>query len=114
MVSPQDVPAVLGSLCWVRLAQDRIAEAVATGQDAVSRYQAMQSCAFFRTAFVLLGHAEALEAAGDHTAACTAIGASRARLLEVAERVADPDYRTAFLEAVPENARTLALASAWL
>jgi hypothetical protein len=32
----------------------------------------------------------------------------------IADRIADPDYRASFLDQVPENARTLALAAAWL
>jgi hypothetical protein len=35
--------------------------------------------------------------------------------LDGAEReIPDPDYKASFLERVPENARTLALAGAWL
>jgi hypothetical protein len=32
----------------------------------------------------------------------------------IADKIAEPGYRTSFLEAVPENARTLTLARAWL
>jgi hypothetical protein len=32
----------------------------------------------------------------------------------IAERIGDPAYRRSFLDEVPENARTLALARAWL
>jgi hypothetical protein len=74
----------------------------------------MGSCGGFRVAFVRLAHAEALAAAGDQPAACAAITVARARLLAIADRIPDPDYRKSFLEEVPENARTLALASLWL
>jgi gamma-glutamyltranspeptidase/glutathione hydrolase len=43
-----------------------------------------------------------------------AIADARARLLTTAGRIGDPAYRRSFLEDVPENARTLALAHAWL
>jgi len=32
----------------------------------------------------------------------------------IADKIPDPGYRASFLEHVPENARTLALAAAWL
>jgi tetratricopeptide (TPR) repeat protein len=114
MLAPQDSPAVLTTLCRVRLAQGRIAEALTTAEDAFARYNAMRTCSSFRAAFVLLARAEALEAAGDHAAARAAIGVARERLLAIADRIHDPGYRKCFLEDVPENARTLALASLWL
>ena len=43
-----------------------------------------------------------------------AIARARAYLLAVADRIADPSYRASFLDQVPENARILALARAWL
>jgi tetratricopeptide (TPR) repeat protein len=113
MMAPHDSPAVLSTLCFVNLAQGRVAEALTTAEDAFARYNAMRTCAFFRVAFVLLAHAEALEAAGDHAAARAAIRAARVRLLAIADRIHDPDYRKSFLEDAPENARTLALASRW-
>ena len=68
----------------------------------------------FRGAFVRLAHAEALHATGAHDAARHAIADARARLYTIAAKIADPDYQTSFLAHVPENARTLALAHAWL
>jgi len=112
MMAPHDFPAVLGTLCFVRLAQGRLAEALAAAEDAFARYNAMRTCAFFRAAFVRLAHAEALEAAGDHAAARAAIAVARERLLAIAEQLPDPAHRRGFLD-VPENARTLVLAAAW-
>ena len=63
---------------------------------------------------IRLAHAEALHATGAHDAARRAIADARARLYTIADKIADPTYKTSFLEDVPENARTLALASAWL
>jgi eukaryotic-like serine/threonine-protein kinase len=107
-------PGVLGSLAALRLAQGRAAEALAAVEDAVGRCEVMGGCGMFRGAFVRLAHAEALHATGAHEAARRAIGAARDRLVTTAGRIADPVYRQSFLEAVPANARTLALARAWL
>ncbi|HEX7838769.1 MAG TPA: hypothetical protein VF469_14935, partial [Kofleriaceae bacterium] len=51
---------------------------------------------------------------GAHDAASRAIADARARLLAIADKIADPAYRASFLAHVPENARTLARAAAWL
>ncbi|HEX7837055.1 MAG TPA: hypothetical protein VF469_06300, partial [Kofleriaceae bacterium] len=95
------------------LAQGRAGEALAATEEAMARYTAM-GCSMFRGAFVRLAHAEALHATGAHDAARAAIAQARAYLRAVADKIADPGYRVSFLEQVPENARTLALASAWL
>jgi hypothetical protein len=74
----------------------------------------MGACGMFRGAFVRLAHAEALQAAGDADAARRAIEAARARLFAIAAKIPEPDYRRAFLDDVPEHARTLTLARTWL
>jgi tetratricopeptide (TPR) repeat protein len=112
MAMPLDHPGVLATLSALRVAQGRADEALAAAQDAMSRCQAMGGCGMFRGAFVRLAHAEALRATGAHDAARRAIADARARLLAIADKIADPAYRTSFLEHVPENARTLALAAA--
>ncbi len=53
----------------------------------------------------------ALEAAGDVEGARAAVGEARRRLLERADRINDPRLRRSFLDHIPENARTLALAA---
>jgi hypothetical protein len=107
-------PGMLGTLAALRLAQGRAAEALATAADAVAQCTAMGGCGLFRRAFLLLVHAEALHATAAHDAARDAIGAARARLHAIAARISDPGYQQSFLEQVPENARTLARARAWL
>jgi len=114
MVSPHDSPGALSTLCRIRLAQGRVAEALGAADEAMAKYNAMDSCGFFRVAFVHLARAEALEAAGDHTAAHAAIRVARERVLATADRIHDPRYRKSFLEDAPDNARILTLASAWL
>jgi eukaryotic-like serine/threonine-protein kinase len=111
---PFERPGVLGTLAVLRLAQGRTAEALAAAEDAAGRCAAMGGCGMYRGAFVRLVHAEAQHAAGAHAAARDAIAAARAHLVATADRIADPAYRRSFLEDVPENARTLALAREWL
>ncbi|HWO22987.1 MAG TPA: protein kinase [Kofleriaceae bacterium] len=111
---PIEQPGALATLSAIRLAQGRAEEARAAAEDAVSRCEAMGGCGLFRGAFVRLARVEALHATGAHEAARHAAREARARLLAIADRIADPAYRKSFLEEVPENARTLALARAWL
>ncbi|MFO0549865.1 MAG: protein kinase [Polyangiaceae bacterium] len=62
---------------------------------------------------VRLVYAEALYAANRREEARRAIDAARRRLIERAANISSPLWRSSFLEAVGENARTLALAKAW-
>jgi tetratricopeptide (TPR) repeat protein len=114
MAVPLDRPGVLATLSALRLAQGRAEEALAAAEDAMARSEAIGGCGLFRGAFVRLVHAEALHATGAHDAAARAIAAARARLLAIADKITDPAYQASFLERVPENARTLALAHTWL
>ena len=61
-----------------------------------------------------LVHAEALLATGDRASARAAIGAAREKLLSRSLKIGDPGLRATFLERIAENARTLALARAWV
>jgi hypothetical protein len=114
MAMPLDQPGMLATLAALRLGHGRAAEAVAVAEDAMARSAAIGGCGLFRAGFVHLVHAEALHATGAHDAARHAIAGARARLRAIAGRIAEPGHRASFLEAVPENARTLALARAWL
>ncbi|HWO20230.1 MAG TPA: protein kinase [Kofleriaceae bacterium] len=113
MLAPFDQPGARATLAAIHLAQGRTADALATAEDAAAHYTAIGGASMFRGAFVRLIRAEALHASGAHDAACRAIADARARLLAIADRIPDPAYRRSFLENVPENARTLALARAW-
>jgi hypothetical protein len=62
---------------------------------------------------VRLAHAESLAATGNVAAARTAIATARSKLVARAAKIKDESRRKSFLERVPENARTLALAGAW-
>jgi tetratricopeptide (TPR) repeat protein len=113
MASPLDSPGALATLAALRLSQGRATEALAAAQDALGKYETMSACGFFRGAFLRLTHAECLEATGSRDAARKAIAIARERLLMIAEKVSNPEYRTSFLENVPENRRTLELARQW-
>jgi hypothetical protein len=114
MAVPLDRPGVLATLSAIRLAQGRAGEALAAAEDAMARSETMGGCGLFRGSSVHLAHAEALHATGAHQAAARAIAGARARLLAIVDKITEPDYKASFLERVPENARTLALADAWL
>ena len=63
---------------------------------------------------IRLVYAEALRACGQPRKAKRAIAAAHTRLLDRAKRISRPAWRQSFLHRVPENARTLELAQAWL
>src|SRR6185436_684550 len=98
MAVPLEQPGVLATLSALRLAQGRAEDALAAAEDAMARCEAMGGCGMFRGAFVRLAHAEALHATGAHDAAARAIADARARLHTIAEKIADPAYKTSFLE----------------
>jgi tetratricopeptide (TPR) repeat protein len=62
---------------------------------------------------VRLAYAEALYATGSVDAARRVIAEAKLLLLESAAKIADPAWRKSYLEAVPGNAGTLALARMW-
>ena len=62
-------------------------------------------------ALIRLLHAQALEAMGHTAQAQTRINEARLRLMERADRITDTRLRRSFLDHIPENARTLAMAS---
>src|SRR5690606_11011430 len=60
-----------------------------------------------------LAHAHALRASGALDEAARASGEAEAELLATASKIRDAHWRASFLESVPENAETIALARAW-
>ncbi|MGK3994274.1 serine/threonine-protein kinase [Sorangium sp. So ce1024] len=114
---PPLAPCVLATLANVLLAQGRAAEALElAGRAAELAAAVVTSLGHLETgeSLVYLVHAEALAASGDMRRARAAIALGRARLLERAGKIANQAWRACFLENVPENARTLALARAWV
>jgi hypothetical protein len=67
-----------------------------------------------RGALVRLVLAEALDAAGEHAEARETLRAVRDDLAARAARIEDEGVREKFLTAVPENARVIERARAWL
>jgi tetratricopeptide (TPR) repeat protein len=101
------IPAA--TLATLALEGGRPAEAIA----AVEVFLDGDESPALRSAQSRLVHALALRALGREDEARWAIGEARARLREMAARIADPGYRKSFLEDVPENARTLECARRW-
>ncbi|WP_437785660.1 serine/threonine-protein kinase [Sorangium sp. So ce1097] len=115
--TPPLAPCVLATLANVLLAQGRAAEALElAGRAAELAAAVVTSLGHLETgeSLVYLVHAEALAASGDMPRARAAIALGRDRLLERAGKIANRAWRACFLENVPENARTLALARAWV
>ncbi|UQA56005.1 serine/threonine-protein kinase [Polyangium aurulentum] len=114
MSSPLDYPGVLATRAALGLAQGRVDEALVAAEEGLRRSDAQGGCGYARGAFLRLVHAECLDAAGKTEETRAAIKEARGRLLASAERIGDPALRRSFVEAVPENARTFALAKRWL
>jgi tetratricopeptide (TPR) repeat protein len=114
MGCPLDYPGALATLAALRLCQGRPAEALAAAEEGLAKYESMGTCGFFRSALLRLVHAESLEAAGHHERACAAIARAREIILANAAKISASRALESFLESVPEHARTLELAHAWL
>ena len=108
-ISPLDQAAATATLAAVLLARGRAAEALVAAHSAMDRYEVMGAFGY-RGSFVRLVLVEALEAAGEIDEARAALASARDRLLSRAAAIPDADGRRAYLEGLPENARTLLLA----
>ena len=106
-------PLALATLACVLLAQGSVAEALQEVMRAFSQIESTDR-ALEGDSLVRVVYAEALEANGQHAGARAALVAARARLLALAGRIRDEHWRRSFLDNIPENARTLALAQRWL
>jgi eukaryotic-like serine/threonine-protein kinase len=96
-------------LAEVRLAAGRNADALESARQAHELLEKLGGIDEGES-LVRLVHAQALAATGDLDGARVAIRAARDRLLARAAKITDERLRAGFLESVPENARTLALA----
>ncbi len=112
-VQPLEHMAAMVTLAAALLAQGRAAEALATAEQAMQAYEALGAFGF-RGAYARLVHVEILEATGDHARASQALATARDRLRIRAAKIGDLAVRRGFLEDLPENSRTLALARQWL
>ncbi len=103
----------LATLVMARLAQGRVDEALLDARRAMALFDQLGGIEEGE-ALVRLSYAEALEASGDHAGACAAIATARTQLLSRADKLREVAFRKSFLERVPDHARTLELAEAWL
>jgi tetratricopeptide (TPR) repeat protein len=108
-VIPLDCVAAGVSLASLLLARGRALDALRFTRQAMSECESWKAFGI-KGSFIRLVHAEALFAAGYEKTARAALAAARARLLERAAAIDNLEMRRSFLERVPENARTLALA----
>jgi hypothetical protein len=113
MQAQSDKLPVTALLAAIRLAQGHVADAMTISQEVIAGYDQMGELGF-KACFARLVHAEALYAAGHPERARAVIAAAQGRILRSAETIQDPACRRSFLENVPENARVLSLARAWL
>lgn len=105
-------PYAQGQLASVLLSRKRFEEALAHAESAMTtlRVEPLDD----GESLVRITFAEALLANGREADGIEALRAAHARLLERAALISDESVRTHFLNDVPENARTLAVASQWL
>jgi tetratricopeptide (TPR) repeat protein len=99
----------LAVLARALLEQGRAVEALPVAREAYAQLELTGTLEEGESA-VRLAYAEALRAGGEAAAFADVIALARAKLLDRAARISDPVWRERFLTAVPENARTLALA----
>jgi serine/threonine protein kinase/tetratricopeptide (TPR) repeat protein len=100
----------LAVLADLRFSWGRAAEASLSAEEAMSVLRELEGVEEGES-LIRLVHALALESAGDVAGAHAAISEARRRLLERADRISDARLRRSFLDHIPENARTLALAA---
>ena len=108
---PLKAPALLAVLGFVRLAQNRAAEALGPAKEAMRLLESIggleegESCSFASST-----PTRSMRLRVTSKALTSRSAWARGRLLERATRISDPNTRETFLRRVPENARTLALA----
>ncbi len=108
LLTPRTQTVARAVLARILLARGAVAEALAEISQAVALLG--ESAVYEGEATVRLVYAEAQRAAGDEAAARATLLAARDRLIERAERIRQPAWRSSFLENVPDHARTIELA----
>ncbi|HEY5945103.1 MAG TPA: protein kinase [Kofleriaceae bacterium] len=101
-------PTLLADLAQILLKQGRNHEALIAAREAHDLLDALGGVEEGES-LIRVMLAEALHANGECDAARVAIQRARERLLARAAKITDAEWRTMFLEQLPENARTLAL-----
>ncbi len=111
-VAPPLRPEALATLARILLLRGSHAEALAVAKTADEALDSMPGVNAGESS-VRLVRAEAEHAAGNAQAARDLLARARDQLLERAARIGDERMRGTFLQAVPENARTLDLHREW-
>jgi tetratricopeptide (TPR) repeat protein len=106
---PPSRPAILAGLAHVLLARGRVQDALTAAREAHEQLELLGGVEEGESA-VRLMLATCLDAAGDADA-LVATRSARERVRSRAAKITDPTWRTSFLENLPENARTIALAA---
>jgi serine/threonine protein kinase/tetratricopeptide (TPR) repeat protein len=99
----------LASEARAALALDRPLEAQLPAKEAMDQLEELGALEEGES-LVRLAYAESLFASGQSERAITALSRARDRLYIRAARIVDAEFRSSFVSAVPENARTLMLA----
>jgi hypothetical protein len=109
-VAPPLRASAVAMLARALLALGRPTEALPVAREA---FETLESLGMIEEgeSLVRLVYAEALQAAGPKEEFAAAVASARDHLLARAAKISDADWRRRFLTAVPDNARTLALAS---
>ncbi|EYF01502.1 serine/threonine-protein kinase [Chondromyces apiculatus] len=110
-VAPALRASAVALLSRALLAQGRADEALTFAREAHAELQTLGSLEEGE-AMVRLAYAEALDANGEAVNAAEVLAAAREHLLSRAAKISDLRWRDRFLSQVPDNARTLSLASA--
>ena len=101
-----------GTLARVLLALEQPTEALEQASRAIGLMTELGTSDGSEAAIYLVW-AEALHETGDRDKARTAISVARDRLLQRADKIGDVNWRTSFLEQIPDHARTLVLFHSW-
>ena len=109
---PPLLPRGLATKAGIQLAQGRVAEASENADWSIVLLREQGEIEDGEM-LIRLVHAETLIARGKGDEVRTVLVQARARIREVAGKISDPVLCQSFLEGVPENARTLALAETW-
>jgi tetratricopeptide (TPR) repeat protein len=110
--APPLVPAVLATLADVRSKMGDHAAALELSERAYAALSSRGSVEFGEY-LIRRVRAEVLHRSGAAEPAREVVREAKRRLLEQAERLADPDLHASFLGNVPDHARILALAERW-
>jgi tetratricopeptide (TPR) repeat protein len=109
---PPSLAEALGTLASVLLARGATREALETSARAHALLEELGSVDEGEIAIRLV-YAEALDASGRRDEARSVLARAKEQVLDRASKIGEQEWRDAFLQRVPENARALALAQSW-